>query len=283
MTTVLADLGGTRLKASRAAVAEADVELVVEHGGEWQGALRQALQQLAPQGGDLALCVPGLVDGGRVVSLPGKLPGLAGADLCAVLGVPVRLLLNDAIAYGTGEARVGAGRSACRVLVVTLGTGVGVAVLEDGRPLGRGPIGGGLLGGALPLPGPVDGRLDSAGRPGTFEARCSAAGLVDAVPGAADVAAAYALLEAGDPRALSGFRDYRRWLARGLAALCLAHAPEVVVLGGGAAQEPLLEGLEESVRAGLWPGQTVDVRLAELGDRAALVGLRARLPAGAPR
>lgn len=271
MSVVLADLGGTRLKAGRLG----SVERVIEHGGDWRGALREVLRAL--DGEALALCVPGLVDGHRVVSLPGKLPGLQGADLSAVLGVPVVLLVNDAVAHAVGEARAGAGRGAGRLVAVTIGTGVGVAVVEDGLPLGRGPTGGGVLGGGLPLPAPVDGPLDSAGRAGTFEGRCSTSSLVAAVPGAVDVASAYALAAAGDPLAVRGFRDYQRWLARGLGALCAAHAPEVVVVGGGAARQELLDGVQGAVRDTLWPGQTVDVRLAELGDAAALVGLRSLL------
>jgi glucokinase len=275
VTVVLADLGGTRLKAGRLGtvehVADHPVEHVVEHGGDWRGALREALRVLG--GSELALSVPGLVDGGRVRSLPGKLPGLQDTDLAAAVGVPVVLLVNDAVAHAVGEALAGAGRGAGRVVAVTIGTGIGVAVVEDGCPLGRGPFGAGVLGGALPLPGPVDGPLDSAGRAGTFEARCQAASLVAAVPGAFDVTSAYALVEAGDPAAAQGLSDYRRWLSRGLGALCAAHAPEVVVVGGGAAQAALLDGLEGLVRETLWPGQSVDVRPAELGDAAALVGL----------
>jgi glucokinase len=271
-TVVLADLGGTRLKAGRLGRVHGGPEHVVEHGGDWRGALREAVRVLGGQ--ELALCVPGLVDGGRVCSLPGKLPGLQDADLAGAAGVPVVLLVNDAVAYAVGEALAGAGRGAARVAAVTIGTGIGVAVVEDGRPLGRGPLGAGVLGGGLPLPGPVDGPLDSAGRPGTFEARCQAASLVAAVPGAADVASAYALFKAGVPAAVEGFSDYRRWLARGLGALCAAHAPDVVVVGGGAARPPLLDGLEGLVRDRLWPGQAVQVRRAQLGDAAALAGLR---------
>lgn len=246
MRTLLADLGGTRLKAGLAP----DDVAVVAHGGDWLPALRTAVAGAH----EVALAVPGLVDGGRVVSLPDKLAGLQGADLPALLGVPVAVLVNDAIAYGIGEAVRGAGRGAGRVVVVTLGTGVGVAVVEDGRPLGRGPLGGGLLGGQLPL---RDG--------GTFEVHCCAAALVASVPDARDVASAYALGSLG---------AYRGGLVRGLTALALAHAPDVLVVGGGAARPGLLDGVQEAVRAGLWPGQSVDVRLGELGDAAALVGLQ---------
>ena len=271
--TLLVDLGGTRLKAGLAGAAP-EVTAVVEHGGEWLPVLRALVGTFAAD--ELALCVPGIVDGGVVTALPGKLPGIVGADLPSLLGLPVPLVVNDAIAYGVGEATAGAGRGAARVVGVTLGTGVGVAVVEDGRPLGSGPLGGGLLGGQVPIGA---GGRDTSGRGGTFEALCRAQALVEAVPEAHDVRFAYAALAARDPAALQGFSAYRAALVRGLTALCLAHAPDCVVVGGGAAQPGLLDGVEEAVAGGLWAGQSVSVRPASLGDAAALAGLAALLPA----
>lgn len=236
--------------------------MALEHDGAWLPALVAAIARTGAD--EVALAVPGLVEDERVVALPGKLPGLEDSDLPSLLGARVPLVVNDALAYGVGEAVRGAGRGAARVVVVTLGTGVGVAVVEDGLPLGRGRLGGGLLGGQLPLGG-ASGQ-DTGGRTGTFEAHCRAEALVASVPGAVDVGSAYA---AGGPGA-----DYRAWLVRGLASLVLVHAPDVLVVGGGAARPELLDGLQEDVAAGLWPGQRVDVRLAELGDAAALVGLQ---------
>lgn len=245
MNTLAADLGGTRLKAGLLVDGAPTDVAVVDHGGEWLPALRSAL--VSSGADELALCVPGIVDGGRVVALPGKLPGLENASLTGLLGVRVGVVVNDAVAYGVGEAVRGAGVGLSRVVVVTLGTGVGVVVIEDGSPLGRGPLGGGILGGQLPLGG---GGVDSTGRAGTIEALCRA-----------------------DALTAHGIDVYRADLVRALTALCLAHAPDGMVVGGGAAQPGLLDGVEEQVRAGLWPGQSVVVRVAALGDAAGLHGL----------
>lgn len=274
MTTLAVDLGGTRLKAGRL-VDGVPVDVVAcEHGGDWLPALREVVRQAAAD--EVALCVPGIVGGGRVRSLPGKLPGIDGADLAGLLGVRVPVLVNDAVGYGIGEAVRGAGEGLSRVLVVTLGTGVGVAVVEDGEPLGRGPLGAGVLGGQLPLSGgglrDTAGR-DTAGRTGTIEALCRADALVAHVPGADGVAAAYDALMSENPAAVQGFSRFRADLVRALTALCLAHAPDAVVVGGGAARPSLLTGVEAAVRDGLWPGQSVVVRVAVLGDAAALHGL----------
>ena len=263
MTVLAVDLGGTRLKSAELTGGVPGPVTAVAHGGEWLDALRAASAGASA----VALAVPGVVSDGRVVSLPGKLSGIENADLSALLGVPVMLVVNDAIEYGVGTAP-GAGRW----VVVTLGTGVGCAVVEDGRPLGRGPFGGGVLGGQVVI-GAESGPLDTSGARGTFEAHCRADALVASVPGAADVASAYELVAAGDPAALQGFSDFRQWLVRGLATLCLAHAPDGVVVGGGAARPELLDGLEHDLRAHLWHGQSVVLQLDSLGDAAALHGL----------
>lgn len=273
MNFVAVDLGGTRLKAGRMAHGESAPSnvLTIEHDGDWQRGLQSALDHFDDVA-EVAICVPGLVDGGRVVALPGKLPGLEGTDVATALGMPA-LVTNDAVAYGVGEAVHGAGRGHDRVVVVTIGTGVGVAVVEDGAPFGRGPLGGGILGGQIPLTSSEEGPTDSSGRAGTFEAHCRASSLLATVPGAQDLPQAYARLRSGDEEAVNGFARYRAWLVRGLTTLALAHAPSAVVVGGGAAQDDLLEGVEDALSSHLWHGQQVDVRLAELGDAAALAGL----------
>lgn len=274
MNFVAVDLGGTRLKAGRMAHGESvpsDV-FTLEHQGDWRGGLQDAIDHFGDVG-ELAMCVPGLVDHGRVVALPGKLQGIEGEDLRALLGMPV-LVTNDALAYAVGEAVHGAGRGHDRVVVVTIGTGVGVAVVEDGAPLGRGPFGGGILGGQIRLAADDEqGPTDTSDRTATFEAHCRASSLLASVPAAKDVPEAYELLRSGDSGAAKGFDEYRTWLVRGLTALALVHGPSAIVVGGGAAQPGLLEGVEEAVAPELWPGQHVKVLLAELADAAALAGL----------
>ena len=273
------DLGGTRVKAAMVDDGLVSELVVRDHGG---GGLAQALACVddliasMPAADRIGLCLPGVVDQGRVVSLPGKLAGAVGFDLLGWLGDRCSgsaLVVNDAIAYGVGES----GDSPGRTVVVTIGTGVGTCVVEHGQPLGRGPLGGGQLSGQLPLT--ADGPIDTSGRTGTVEAWCRAERILEEVRAAGcmaqDVPGCFAAAAAGDVAALAGLRSYRSWLARGLASLCLAHAPDVVVVGGGplSACSPLLTGLEELVLPLLWPGQSVTIRPARYGDAAALVGL----------
>lgn len=276
------DLGGTRVKVGLVQGGAAREVHVAEHGADTlAGALvcvDDLIGQVAPAGcASVGMCVPGLVDEqGGVIALPGKLTGAVGADLVGWLerrtGGTARVI-NDALAYGLGEAHGLAGRT----VVVTIGTGVGTAVIEDGRPLGQGVLGGGLLAGQLPLT--EHGPTDTAGRVGTVEAWCRAdrirAEVVAAGRAVPDVRAACAAAAAGDPAAQQGVAAYCGHLARGLAALCLAYAPDTVVVGGGPVTPDglLLRGLPELVEALLWPGQRVRLQAARHGDSAALIGL----------
>lgn len=291
------DLGGTRLKAGvvdldagvvrarRVAAtplrADAALARVVETG-------RELLAGSCPRA--VGLCVPGLVDAGRIFALPGKLEGIVGVDLQSRLGeafgAPASVV-NDAIAFALGEAAFGAARGRRRAAVVTIGTGIGVGVIEDGRPLGQGPLGGGLLGGQIPVFEDGDGPTDTNGKRGTIEARCAAVRIVDAAQrhGAlvADVAAVFAAVRRGDAAARAGIDEYRRDLARALVALAHAHAPEVIVLGGGpmCPGNPVLDGLCEAVARDLWPGYQTAVVAAGCGDDAALLGVAGLAAEGA--
>jgi glucokinase len=61
------------------------------------------------------------------------------ASLQARLGIPV-YIDNDAVVAAVAECTSGAGENSSRMLVVTLGTGIGAAFLLDGKPF-RGPNG----------------------------------------------------------------------------------------------------------------------------------------------
>jgi glucokinase len=287
------DLGGTRLKAGVVDVDDGSVHGFTTadvHGLGADAALAEVdrvghallgndLVVSQPEG--VGLSVPGIVDDGTITSLPGKFDGIVGRDLRALLshvfGLP-STVANDALCYGAGEARFGGGAGGSRVLVVTIGTGVGVAVYEDGLPLGRGPLGAGILGGHIPFAEDI-GPVDTNGRRGTIEARCAAAAIVHEATaaglGAVDVREVYAAHAAGDERAMQAIDAYRGWLTRALVALAHAHGPDVVVLGGGPirADDPVVDGLEARVNDLLWPGYELAVRRATLGDHASLVGV----------
>lgn len=226
----------------------------------------------------IGMSVPGLIENSVVMELPGKHAPIVGRDLreytTSTFGID-SFAINDAVAYGIGEAVLGSGRGATRVVVVTIGTGVGVAAIFDGQPVTSGRWGGGILGGQIPIAETSE-HCDSNGQRGTIEALCAAQRIVDASSGAfASVPEVFVAFADGDVRARNAMESYQKSLVRALVALAHAHAPEVIVVGGGPLGEgsPLLEGIEDRVNDKLFAGYSVHVRRAALGDNAALMGL----------
>jgi glucokinase len=109
--------------------------------------LRRALGAVAPAAERWTIAMPGPFDyerGSGTFDGVAKFSTLAGLDLRAefssMLAVPEERVsfINDAIAYGIGEWLVSDTRPR-RFVCLTLGTGVGSAFLDDGRPVEAGP------------------------------------------------------------------------------------------------------------------------------------------------
>ncbi|HEY5421247.1 MAG TPA: ROK family protein [Marmoricola sp.] len=196
--------------------------------------------------------------------------------LGARLGLPV-LVANDANAALWGEARFGAARGADHVLMVTLGTGIGGALLVGGRlHTGRNGMAG-EFGHMRVVP---DGRPCECGHTGCWEQYCSGKALARFAREAGSVALGQALMEAashGEPVAQGAFVEVGRWLGIGLADLVAAFDPDLVLVGGGvsAAGELLLQPARRTFAEALvGSGHRKEPRIlaAGLGPLAGLIG-----------
>jgi glucokinase len=138
------DIGGTEIKAvavdgegsvlgRRQADSSDRAEVLFER-------LNALLEQL-PSSEALGISTPGLVPPGSnsVAWMHGRLEYLEGLDWSKQLNRPVHLL-NDALAAMAGEAWIGAAQDVRDAILMTLGTGVGGAILVDGRVF-RGSLG----------------------------------------------------------------------------------------------------------------------------------------------
>jgi glucokinase len=218
-------------------------------------------------------------------------------------GEPLRALLadrldcpvgldNDASCAARAEAHHGAARGAASALMITLGTGIGGAVLLDGRVV-RGANGmAGEFGHMQVVP---DGQVCECGRRGCWEQYSSGNALVrnaralmaeqpsvlldmtdghpDRVTGPMVTSAA----EEGDLVARRAFGSVGDWLGVGTANLVAALDPEVVVIGGGvsAAGARLLDPARAALHRTLVGAEhrvVPDLVAAELGPRAGMVG-----------
>jgi glucokinase len=225
--------------------------------------------------------VAGLVDReGETVRIAAHLPlqdePLRG-EVAKALGLPV-VVDNDANAGGWAETRFGAARNAQNAVFVAVGTGIGGAIIVDGR-LRRGWQGAAGEIGHLIVE--RDGRACPCGSRGCWEQYGSGRALVRAakeagldVPHGAAVTAAAA---AGDERARQVLSDIGGWIGVGIACLVAVLDPEVLVVGGGvsAAGDLVLEPARDSFRTYLTSrGRRPEpsIVLAALGPDAGLIG-----------
>ncbi|MFF2496441.1 ROK family protein [Agromyces sp. NPDC058064] len=209
--------------------------------------LARGLVESAPGGvrpvgvgvGSAGVIAPGI---GTVVSATDALPGWAGTrvrdELVLALGLPVGVV-NDVHAHALGESNAGAGAGHGTVLMIAAGTGVGGALVVDGRVhTGRLGVSGHF--GHLPVPEAGD-RACSCGRSGHLEAVASGpaicadyrvrSGDATVVDGREVVRRA----EAGDADAEASLVFAGTALGRVVGGLVNALDPDVVIVGGGLA------------------------------------------------
>jgi len=223
------------------------------------------------------LGVPGLFDysTGEIVfftNLPGPWEGYPlRTRLAEGLGTSATLI-NDARAFTLAEATLGAGRG-CRTLAcLTLGTGVGGGLMIEGR-LHFGAFGlAGEIGHQTIVP---DGPVCGCGNPGCLEA-ITRPPTVARAAGLATFEDVLAGLGDGDPDCVTAIDTAVGHLAIGIANIYTVIGPEIVVIGGGAAEagDLLLEPLRQAVKARLTliPPDAVRIVPAELGPIAGAVG-----------
>ncbi|GGJ72656.1 ROK family protein [Deinococcus aquiradiocola] len=203
------------------------------------------------------LALPGLIDTERGVCVVSHRTGWRdlplGTLLHEQLGVPV-WIDNDANAFATAERLVGRARQATDFVVVTLGRGIGAALVLNGQ-LYRGPRGGaGELGHVLTEPG---GRPCECGLHGCLQAHVSSPDLVaqfnDLHPGthAQHLEDLIALLDAGDTRPHAILQAAGQRLGEALANLTDLLDPELILIGGEGVivGDPFLNAMRAALHA----------------------------------
>lgn len=189
--------------------------------------------------------VPGSVDaqfnGVVTSSLIGWNGVPLGAELRRALGVPV-LIDNDVHAVAAAQLLYGAGRDFDTYLVITIGLGIGCAVVVD-RAIYRGAHGGAGEIGHIPVM--LDGAPCQCGATGCLEAQIGGPALVrdarrDGVIGPrGTIETLRRAADAGAPGALAAFQHAGEMLGRGLAGVANTLDPQaIVLLGEGTASWP---------------------------------------------
>ncbi|NSW56027.1 MAG: ROK family protein [Armatimonadetes bacterium] len=298
------DVGGTRISAGLVSRDGALRGLVRESTPRSEGGPRVLSRLLdiahrSLESGGQAPAAIGIGFGGPVdfeadrPRLSHHVGGWGGVDIAGAFrgefGLPV-VLENDANAGGLGEAVFGAARGFDPVLYVNIGTGVGGAVIVNGRILHGAHGNAGEFGHMVVDPhGPVC----TCGKRGCVEAFCSGEALGREARQALQSGVRFgdearqditgvalgALAAAGDPEARRLVETSASRMGFALALAANLIDPAVIVLGGGVPEmgEVYLEPVREAFRRYAMdiPAERTSIVAAQLGYNAGIVGAAA--------
>jgi glucokinase len=297
------DIGGTKIAG---AVVSEDGQILAE-------------ERVATEAGNSQAIIDAVVDminrlseGREIVAAGVAAPGFIDADQSTVYYTPniswrneplrerlrARLDLditidNDANAAGWAEYRFGAGRAVKDMTVLTIGTGVGGAIVSGGA-LFRGGFGAGAELGHLRIV--PDGLPCGCGARGCIEQYGSGRALLRMANEIADVggiglaladarrehgeldgAIVGALIASGDAGAIHALQELGHWLGQACASLSAVLDPELFVFGGGVAVagdlllDPVRDAYRQHVPARGYHPEPEFV-IAELVNDAGVVG-----------
>ena len=278
------DIGVTNVKVVRVA---ADGTVLSRHTGEtnasspdWPAGVRDFLGGIEAAHGparSLGIAAPGLAapDGSAIFWMQGRLGEVQGLNWTRFLGRPAPVpVVNDAQAALLGEVWQGAAKGSGNVMLLTLGTGVGGALMVDGRLL-RGHLGRAGHLGHVTLD--ADGPGDIVNTPGSLEdaiGNCTVARRTGGrFHSTHELIAAHL---AGDAHAGTAWLRSVHVLAAAVVSLINVADPEVVIIGGGIARagaalfDPLNDGLDRF--EGRPHGRRARIVPAALGEYAGALG-----------
>lgn len=278
------DLGGTRIKS----VLVNDAGNVLhqqysntndDESATWKNAVKESVMELIQKTNQQKTCIgisaPGLPSPNNeaIAHMPGRMQGLENLIWKNFLDQET-YVVNDAIAALMAEAKFGIAKGKQHVVMLTLGTGVGGAIMIDGKPYQGAFHKAGHMGHMV-----IDheGDCDVTGMPGSLEECIGNCTIEKRSEGrftsTHDLLSAY---RNGDEFAQAVWLKSIRQLALGLASITNILSPEIIVLGGGITEagkdlfEPLQQFMEQfEWRAG---GNKVEIVKATYGDLAGAIG-----------
>lgn len=233
---------------------------------------------------------------GQIDTIKGSVAGAGGniknwvntelkADLKAQYHVPVTVV-NDANCVTIGEQWIGAAKDRKEVIVVTIGTGVGGGIIQDGKVLLGNKGFAGELGHFS-----IDrkGKMCTCGNLGCYEQYASMTALIRTVKEQLPLETYPALTEehvngrtifegvqSGNQELIEIVDLWMEDITAGLVSLVHIFNPELILIGGGVSkqEELFVEKLRAKVKHRVMKnfGQDLEIEAATLGNQAGLVG-----------
>ena len=279
------DIGGTRLRAARISDGAIEARAIAPSSPDPQVVLARVLDLVSQvrthEVAALGIGVPGQVHASTRRVLSGGYVNLSSLDFAAgveaATGLPVTLE-NDATMALLGEAAHGAAKGLRNVVMLTIGTGIGGAILDGGKVL-RGSGAAGQLGHICVDP---NGRECVCGRIGCVETVSSGSAFAThlAEAGLPATTRAEDLLARGDPTARAVIAAWATPLRAAIDSLIATCNPDCVVIGGGAGAGAFA-ALSTVPARGVW--YSAPVLAASLGDDAGVIGAATTAIASRPR
>lgn len=300
---IVADIGGTRIKLGLIKEDQLIADKAVDANSSQSFHL--TLDQIKSEIDDLlknldinyvlggvGFAFAGLVDveKKKVLSTNGKYNDAVGINLSTWVkthyNIPF-IIDNDARMAAVGEWKFGWGKGSNDLVLMTLGTGIGTAVIAGGKLLRGKHSQAGCLGGHFTVK--VNGRKCTCGNRGCAEAEASTWSLKDRIASdalyessslkdqaAVDYSNIFRAALDGDPLACKEKQKAMDIWTTVAVNLIHAYDPNTVILGGGIAQNnnEVYPYIKHQVGALAWtPWGKVAFRNVALGDASALYGL----------
>ena len=227
MKIIAFDIGGTKIKAG--VVEGKQVSSILVEKTKNSGTIEEFLSQItdiinklmSDDIGAIALGLPSKINPqkGEVISTT-NIPELRNFDITGyfkeLYNLPVAIH-NDTACFALGELYFGSAKERKRVITVTLGTGMGVAAINNGQ--------------IINLYGREDVEFsDRKFLDKTFEDYCSGKYFTDKF--GKDSKEMQRLAEEGDKEAIEAFENLGKHLREALKILIVEHSPEIIILGG---------------------------------------------------
>jgi glucokinase len=280
------DLGGTRVKA---VLIDENGKILIEKivatddkNGQWKQSVKHVFNIIANDLNDkdfvVGLSAPGIpnFNNSCIQFMPDRLLGIENFNWSEFLQVPVHVV-NDAIAALSAEARFGAAKNCQDAVMITIGTGVGGALLINGK----------IHQGAFQKAGHIghmsvneNGDPDICGMPGSLEEAIGNYSIEKRSNGLfKSTSQLIAAVEMNDENAKTIWLKSVRSLAIAIASIGNILSPEKIVLGGGITKAGIIltNPLKEFLSPFEWKagGSRMDVEVAHFGEQAGAIGAAA--------
>lgn len=223
----------------------------------------------------IGLGTPGPTDGdGRIAKIAINLDNWRNVPLADWLesetGLPTKIA-NDANCAGLGEAWLGSGQKFTNFILLTLGTGIGGAIILN-KQLYTGIYGAAGELGLITLN--YTGPNCNSGNQGSLEQYLSIQAIERNT--GKNPAVLAELANQGNQEAITFWEDYGKLLGAGLASLIYVLTPEAILIGGGisASSHLFLPSTQAEIERRVLSSSRIGLQIltAQLGNQAGIVG-----------